>query len=269
MNWWEALLIGFIQGISEFLPISSTAHLLIAKRLLGIEVGHSELGFEVFLHVASLLAVLVYFRHDLIKILQDFFSYIRTKHPKSRANFRFGMLILFSTLVTMITGKAVENLLGEGITTVALIGASLIITGLFLVLIEHGTNNGTRQAAQMTWKDGLIIGLGQALAVIPGISRSGSTLIAALWCGLTKETALRYSFLLSIPIIMGISMLKMPEMIASYDISLFFPLIIAFISSFFFALIGIKWLISMVQNTQLTYFACYCIALGLVTWIFL
>ncbi|MCM3761669.1 undecaprenyl-diphosphate phosphatase [Alkalihalobacillus oceani] len=268
MNWWEALLIGFIQGISEFLPISSTAHLLLAKQIFAFDTpADSELVLEVFLHAASLLAVILYFARELLRIVKDFTLYLLYKHEKHYNHYRFGCLLLLTTFVTMVAGKGLESILGEQLTTVALIGASLIITGIFLVLIEHGVDRGKRK--ELTWRDGVLIGLGQALAVIPGISRSGSTLIAALWCGLSKEVALRYSFLLSIPIILGISILKLPELTQGSYSNQWPSLLIAFLSSFFFALLSIKWLIAMVQNSKLTYFACYCIGLGLFSWIFL
>jgi undecaprenyl-diphosphatase len=270
MNWWQAIIIGFIQGISEFLPISSTALMLIAQRLLDVPIGKKfKLSFETFLHIASVFAVIVYFRHDLCKILQDFITYIRTKNNKAQTNYRFVLLLIISTIVTIIVGKMIESILGNQLTNSATIGASLIITGLSLILIEHGLNGGTRIQSTLNWKDGIIIGIGQALSLIPGISRTGSTLFTALCLGLSKGTALRYSFLLSIPVFIGMTVLKLPDLIKSQTEITFFSLSIAFISSFIFALIGIKWFISMLQNTKLTYFAFYCIGLGIFTWRFI
>ncbi|MDV2683168.1 undecaprenyl-diphosphatase UppP [Alkalihalophilus lindianensis] len=269
MSWLEALFIGFIQGISEFLPISSSAHLVIFEKLLHINTGDVDLTFEVFLHLASLLAVLLYFKEDLLNLVKGSLSYIIKKDVNQAGHFRFVSLMLVSTVITMVVGKLLEEWLAESITNTATIGAALIITGIFLILIEHGVSQGMRGPSEMTWKHAIFIGLGQALAVIPGISRAGSTLVAALWCGLSKETALRYSFLLSIPIITGITLLKLPELIGQFSHGINNELWIAFISSFLFALIGIKWLISMVQQAKLSYFAVYCVSLGLVTWIFL
>ncbi|GAE24752.1 undecaprenyl-diphosphatase [Halalkalibacter wakoensis JCM 9140] len=270
MNWWEALLIGFIQGISEFLPISSTALLLIIQRLLDIPIGQNfKLAFETFLHIASVLAVIVYFRHELTKILLDFFSYLLTKRSTAKTNFRFVLLLILSMIITISLGKAIETFLGEQLTTPATIGVSLIITGLSLILIEHGLNEGGRTTSKLTWKDGLFIGFGQALSLIPGVSRTGSTLFTALFIGLSKDTALRYSFFLSIPVFVGMSIVKSPELIKSYTEISMVALCTAFLSSFIFALIGIKWFISMLQNTKLTYFAFYCIGLGVITWVYL
>jgi undecaprenyl-diphosphatase len=269
MNWFEALILGIVQGLSEFLPISSSAHLVIIQKLLGIKVEGNQLEFEVLLHFASLLAVSIYFRKEIIEIVHGFCSYVFYKKQEKKIQYRFGLLLLFSTGITAVLGKLFEGLLGQNMTNTVTIGASLIVTGLFLILIEHGVKPGTRTASHMTWKDGLIIGIGQALAVLPGISRAGSTLVTALWCGLDKQTAVRYSFLLSIPLILGISIVEVPEMSRQFFTLYLVETTIAFIASFLFAIVGIKWLIAMVNRTKLSYFAIYCILLGTVVWIFI
>lgn len=258
-----------IQGISEFLPISSSAHLVIAQNILGLQINSDSLTFEVFLHFASLLAVIVFFWKDIVAILKDFFAYSVSKKEKYYTNYKFAIFIFVATIITMIVGKGLEMYFGDRLVHMSTIGASLIITGIFLIFIEHGVSGGTRNDSEMTMKDAIIVGLGQALAIIPGISRAGTTLIISLWCGLTKETAVRYSFLLSIPIILGITIIKIPDLIETSHTGGVIPLAIAFVSSFFFAIIGIKWLIQMLNKARLTYFAIYCITLGFFTWVFL
>lgn len=270
MNLFEAILIGFVQGISEFLPISSTALMLIVQRLLHISIGEDfKLAFETFLHIASVLAVVVFFRQDLSQIVRDFFRYIRTKDPTSKGNFRFALLIIISTIITLTAVNLLEISFGDGLTMPSTIGVSLIITGLSLIIIEHGLTIGNRSIARLNWKDAVIIGLGQAVSLIPGMSRTGSTFFTALLLGINKNTGLRYSIILSIPVFVGMSLIKTPELIRSYSETQLLALIAAFITSFLFALVGIKWIISMVENTRLTYFAGFCIGLGIVTWSFL
>ncbi len=269
MNWLEALILGVVQGLSEFLPISSSAHLIIFQKLLGVHVEGNQLEFEVLLHFASLLAVSIYFRKEILDITKGFLSYLLFRKIESKTNFQFGWLLILATGVTAILGKLFEDFLGNNMLSTATIGASLIVTGIFLILIEHGVKPGKRTVAQMTWKDGMIIGFGQALAVLPGISRAGSTLVTALWCGLEKKTAVRYSFLLSIPLITGISLVEIPNISPLFFRDYLLETIIAFIASFLFAIVGIKWLISMVNRTKLSYFAVYCIVLGLVVWVFI
>ncbi|NEU30727.1 undecaprenyl-diphosphate phosphatase [bacterium LRH843] len=262
MNWWEGLLLGFIHGVLEFLPISSTGHLFVLNKWL--EGSESFL----FLHIASLLAAIVYFRHDCKNIMYDFFLYICTKKQEAKSNYQVGLLILFSTMITLTAGN-IFKLLIETQTTNALIGASSILTGIFLVLTEHGVEIGRKKAQHINWKDAIIIGLGQALAFIPGFSRTGSTLITALWCGFDKETALRYSFLISIPTIGGICLLQMPPMSSSHSSIPFLILLFSFLTAFFCSLLGIRLLISIVRHTKLTYVAFYCFSFGLVVWLFI
>ncbi|WP_096434652.1 undecaprenyl-diphosphate phosphatase [Alteribacter populi] len=267
MNWFEALIIGLVQGISEFLPISSSAHLLIVEKLLGISYQDPTLTLEVWLHFSSLLAVIVYFRKELLALIKNAWDYLYKRNVKGKNDFRFIILLLISTVITFIVGKMLESTLGEGLTSFSLIAVALIITGIFLIFIEHGGFQERKERGDISYKDAIWIGIAQAIAIIPGISRAGSTLVGAMMLGLKKEEALRYSFLLSIPIISGLTLLKLTSISTLYDtnsISLTF----AFISSFLFALVGIRWLISMVRNTKLSYFAIYCIVLGIFVWFF-
>ncbi|TMW73811.1 undecaprenyl-diphosphate phosphatase [Alteribacter natronophilus] len=266
MTWYEALIIGFVQGISEFLPISSSAHLLIAEKVLGISYYDPTLTFEILLHFASLLAVLVYFRSDLLSLMKKTGIYLFKREQAYKNDFRFVMLLLISTAVTFGIGKMLENSLGSGITNFSLIAAALIITGIFLIFIEHGGFKERKAKGDITIRDACWIGVAQAIAVIPGISRAGSTLVGAMMLGLKKEEALRYSFLLSIPIISGLTLLKVTSMETLASTSPL-SLAVAFISAFAFALVGIRWLIGMVQRTRLSWFAVYCITLGITVWV--
>ncbi|WP_026689249.1 undecaprenyl-diphosphate phosphatase [Alteribacter aurantiacus] len=266
MTWFEALIIGLVQGISEFLPISSSAHLLIVEKMLGISYHDPTLTFEVLLHFASLLAVFVYFKQELVTLITKATRYLLKRSTEGKNDFRFVLLLFISTVITFVVGKILESALGSGITNFSLIAVALIITGIFLIFIEHGGFNERKGKGDISVKDACWIGVAQAIAVIPGISRAGSTLVGAMMLGLKKEEALRYSFLLSIPIISGLTLLKLTSMSAISSVSLL-SLTIAFLSSFLFALIGIRWLIRMVQKTKLSYFAIYCILLGIFVWI--
>ncbi|GAE33442.1 undecaprenyl-diphosphate phosphatase [Halalkalibacter akibai] len=267
MTWFEALLIGFVQGISEFLPISSTALMLIVQRLLHISIGEDfKLAFETFLHIASVLAVIVYFRYDLKQISSDFLSHLKTKQPSTQTNFRFTVLIIISTLITIFTVTVLEFYVGDNLTNPSTVGLFLVITGLSLIVMEHGLSHGIRSLPHLRWSDSVIIGLAQAISLIPGMSRTGSTLFVALLLGLDKKTSLRYSIILSIPVFLGMSLLKLPDLIRSYNETQLLALTTAFTTSFLFALVGIRWIISLVENTKLSYFACFCIALGFLSW---
>ncbi|MFD2704350.1 undecaprenyl-diphosphate phosphatase [Salibacterium lacus] len=260
----EALIFGIVQGISEFLPISSTAHIIIAQFLFGRTF--SGLSFEVILHFGSIVAVVLYFRRDCIQLTRTFFRYIRKRRSGDKPEFFFGLYIITATFITGVLGIFLEDALAGTMKTPLFIAAALTLTGVFLILIERVHEIGTRTETEMTFMDSIIVGLAQTIAVIPGISRSGSTLIAALYAGLNRKTAVRYSFLLSIPVIAGSSVLAFEDLTAGGMASIgTVPLAIAFVASFVTSWIGIVWLINFLNSGRLLYFALYCFALAIVT----
>jgi undecaprenyl-diphosphatase len=264
---WEAIILGLIQGLTEFLPVSSSAHLVITGKLLGLYF--PGLAFEVFLHFASLLAVIIFFWHDLVRITFSFIRYPFTKNPLDLVDFRFGLIIIAATLITGVLGITLEKGMGELLKSTKVIALSFFVTGFFLIAVEKIHRYGNRREKDMTYRDALIVGLAQTLSVIPGISRSGATLVAALWSGLAKETAIRYSFILSIPAILGSTVLMVPRLGTGFFTSQPLELTAAFFASFFSAVIGIKWLIYLVNQSKLTYFALYVFLVGLITWIYI
>lgn len=264
----EAIIFGIVQGISEFLPISSTAHIVITEHLLDLHF--PGLAFEVFLHLASVLAVILYFRKDLWQMINGFFSYFKKKSVENRIHFYFVIYILIATLITGVLGILLEGFIGERMKTPLMISIALFTTGLFLVIIERFHKIGNRTEKEMTLFDSIIVGLGQTIAIIPGISRSGSTLIAALWIGLDRATAVRYSFFLAVPIILGSSILALDEVSADVFASIgTASLIVAFITTFVFSLLGIKWLIEFLKRSKLIYFAAYCFVLAILVYLYL
>ncbi|MGF7185638.1 undecaprenyl-diphosphatase [Desulfitispora alkaliphila] len=263
----EALILGLVQGLTEFLPISSSAHLVLTEKLLGLDF--PGLAFEVFLHSASLLAVIIFFWKDIVSIVVSFFSYIIKRNHSDLAEFRFGVLLLIATLITGVLGLLLEDFMGDALRSSKVIAFSLFATGIFLILVERLQGYGLRREGDMTIKDAIIVGLAQTLAVIPGISRSGSTLVAALWTGLAKETAIRYSFILSIPVILGSTVLMLPELGLGFFTSQPLALTVSFLASFISALLGIKWLIYFVNKSKLAYFAGYVFFIGILTLIYM
>ncbi|TPE70456.1 undecaprenyl-diphosphate phosphatase [Halalkalibacterium halodurans] len=259
----EAIIIGIVQGITEFLPISSTAHIVITQFLF--DYTFPGFSFEIFLHIASILAVILYFRKDLLQVIVGFFSYFKDKSEENRIQFMFAIYIIVATGITGVLGLLLEDLVGAQMKTPPFIAGALIITGTFLIIIERFFVYKDRTVKDMTLKDSIIVGLGQTLAVFPGISRSGATLITALFSGLNKETAVRYSFLLSIPVILGTSVLAIGDLLDGTLVEQVggLPLIISFIVTFFFSWLGIIWLIDFLKRSKLIYFAFYCFALAI------
>ncbi len=262
MTYWEAILFGIVQGITEFLPISSTAHIVITGYFLGQT--YPGLSFEIFLHLASVLAVLLYFQRDLRLMIAGFFRYLISRAAEDRASFFFGIYILVATVITGVLGILLKGQLGDAMKQPPFVAAMLTLTGIFLVLLERFKRYGSRTEAAMTMRDAVVVGLGQTVAVLPGISRAGSTLIAALFSGLSRETAVRYSFLLSVPVILGSSVLALDDLRdGMFGRIGWGPLLVSFAATFVFSLIGIVWLIEFLKRRKLIWFAAYLFALAL------
>lgn len=259
MSYWEAIIFGIVQGLTEFLPVSSSAHIVITQHLLGITF--PGLAFEIFLHLASVLAVIFYFRADLGVLICGFFRYLARRQAEDAVHFRFGLFIALATVITGGLGYLVQDHLSDNLKSPWIIASALVVTGIFLILIERIKLPNGRDAGQMRWRDAILVGLGQTVAVLPGISRSGSTLVTALWCGLERETAVRFSFLLAIPVILGSTVLAVRD----FDAVLVGqigggPLAMAFLSSLVCSIVGIIWLIDFLKRSKLIYFAFYCFA---------
>ena len=228
------------------------------------------LTFEVILHLGSILAVILYFRQDIIQLIQAFFRYLSQRNAEDRLEFMFSIYIAAATLITGLLGMVLEDILADSIKTPVFIASSLVLTGFFLILIERFHKIGHRTEENMTFFDSVVVGLAQTLAVLPGISRSGSTLIAALYAGLNRETAVRYSFLLSIPVILGSSVLAFGDISGgALEAMGTTALITAFFASFLTSWIGIVWLIHFLNKGRLIYFALYCFVLAIVVVTFL
>lgn len=257
MTLFEAIIFGIVQGISEFLPISSTAHIIITELLFGYNF--PGLAFEIYLHIASVFAVMIYFRRELWAVIKGFFSYFSEKSNANKIHFMFGIYIIIATVITGSLGLLLKNLVVDIMKTPPFIAAALVVTGTALILIERFKRYGNRKEDRMTYLDAVIVGLGQTIAVLPGISRSGSTLIAALWAGLDRDTAVRYSFLLVIPAILGSTVLAAGDLSGAIwgEIGAG-PLAASFLASFIFSIVGIVWLIDFLKKGRLLYFAIYC-----------
>lgn len=264
----EAIIFGIVQGLTEFLPISSTAHIVITQLILG--TSFPGLTFEIFLHMASIIAVIIYFRKDLLSVIIGFVSYFKTRSEKNRIQFFFGIYIIIATLITGILGLLLKDFVGDVMKTPPFIAAALIITGLGLVFIEKVHTYGIRTEKNMTLLDAIIVGLAQTLAILPGITRSGATLIAALLVGLDRGTAVRYSFLLVIPVILGSTVLAVGEVSNDIFAAIGTPaLIVSFITTFIFSWLGIIWLIDFLKRSKLIYFAVYCFVAAVLVFLFI
>jgi undecaprenyl-diphosphatase len=200
---WEAAVLGLIQGLSEFLPISSTAHLIVARRLMGHE--RAEDAFTVVIQLGTLLAVFVYFRADIGRMLKGLWSDIRTRTFASTPDSRLGWLIVLGSVPVVVAGFALKKWLKETFFNPPAIAVVAVVFALLMAASEvWARRRGTaREESEATWRDALFVGVFQALALMPGASRSGTTITAGLFAGLSRPAAARFSFLLSLPAILG------------------------------------------------------------------
>lgn len=251
----DSFILGIIQGLTEFLPVSSSGHLEIGKALLGNKsIPKDSMIFTVVLHFATALSTIVVFRKDIFEIFSDLLKF-NWNH-----NTKFIIKILFSMIPAILIGLIFEVQLERLFSgEIILVGIMLIITSLLLVLADRAKETNKN----IQYKNSIIIGISQAIAILPGISRSGATISTAVLLGIDKTKAARFSFLMVIPLIFGkiIKDIFSGEFI--YDSSEFSNIFIGFLSAFISGVFACTWMIKLVKNSQLKYFAIYCALAGL------
>ncbi len=250
MTIWQAILMGIIQGIGEFLPISSSGHLVLAPWLFDWEV--PGLTFDIALHMGTLLAVLLYFWKDWFNLLR---AAITGKDHKNRRIFWF---LVLGSIPAAIVGVLFNDIIENTLRSPLIVGVMLIVFGI--ILYQSDKNMQARRLDTMTWRDALFIGIAQSLALIPGVSRSGITMTAARMFSYTREEAARFSFLLSTPVIFGAGVLEMTN-INTAEIN--FPFILGVIVSFLVGLLCISFLLRFLKSNGFKLFVGYRIILGL------
>lgn len=264
----SAIILGAVQGLSEFLPISSSGHLALLPHILGVETG---LAFDTVLHLGTLLAIFSFFWKDIINLIKGFLLSLIDltegfdtfkKGLKEVPEKRFSWLIIIGSIPTALIGILLKDAIENIFRGTIFIGIFLIITGLILYYSErHSSGNITE--SDMSFKQSIIIGICQGLAVLPGISRSGATIASGLCLGLEREYSARYSFLLSIPAVLGAGLIQIKD-ITTIDASLT-VLLAGFVSSVIFGYLAIKLLMKMIKGWSLDIFAYYCWIVGALT----
>lgn len=244
MSIFQAILLGIVQGLTEFLPVSSSGHLLLAERLFGIQ--ESSLTFGVILHFGTLIPVIIVFWSDIWKIL---------KHPFQKMTYILIVASIPAAIVGFTLNDKIEAIFYGG----NLLWITFFITGLVLLYSDKAPSEG-RGEDEVTYKDALIIGCTQAVAILPGISRSGSTISAGLFSGLSRETAAKISFLLSIPVVGGAFLLEVVDMAQTgfvLDGVSVGACIAGFIASMLSGYLSIKFMLELIRKAKLKYFAYY------------
>lgn len=259
MDWLQALVLGIIQGLTEYLPVSSSGHLAIGSYLFGID-GEENLAFTVLVHVATVMSTFVVLWKEIDWILKGLFKFKMNDETKYFLNIVVSMIPI--GIVGVFFKDKVEEIFGSGLL---IVGCCLLLTAVLLTFSYYAK---PRQRENISMKDAFIIGLAQACAVLPGLSRSGSTIATGLLLGNKKEKLAQFSFLMVIPPILGealFDVLKAAKGEEAFgDISVL-PLVVGFIAAFVSGYLACKWMINIVKKGKLIYFGIYCAIAGAVT----
>ncbi|MBQ5416171.1 MAG: undecaprenyl-diphosphate phosphatase [Bacteroidales bacterium] len=255
MNWWQALILGLVQGLTEFLPVSSSGHLVIFRELLGAEAP-SDLVFEITVHVATALATIVVFRKQILDLLQGLFKF------KYNEQTDFIAKLVVSMIPVAIVGFFFKDKVEELFSSLLVVGCALMVTALLLFLSDRV--KARKEGKEITFGQALVMGLGQAVAVIPGLSRSGTTISAGLLSGASRNKVAEFSFLMVLVPILGEAFLDLVGGdLAASSISIA-PLLLGFLAAFFSGLFACKAMIALVKKAGLKWFALYCAIVGLI-----
>ena len=259
MSWWEALILGLLQGLTEFLPVSSSGHLEIGQALLGT-AGEENLTFAIVVHTATVLSTLVILWREVSRLFKGTFTTLKWNEDKN-----YVAMILVSMIPVFIVGmffkEQVEAFFGGGLL---IVGICLCITALLLYLSEWLSKRRMGQGHEVGYKDAIIIGLAQAVAVLPGLSRSGTTIATGLLCGVKKESVTQFSFLMVLIPILGEAFLELLDILSGEVVSSLglVPMIVGFLAAFISGCLACKFMINIVRRQKLIYFAIYCLCAG-------
>ena len=261
MNILQGIIIGIIQGLTEFLPVSSSAHLVFIQKILGVE---SSLAFDVFLHLGTLIAVMWFFKTDIYKMLKAWWLSIGDLlQGRFREGFiadaykRLAWYVILATIPVGVVGVLFEDSVDSLFSGALYVPAFfLFVTGTILYLSQRMAS-GNINFNNISKKEALWMGLGQACAILPGLSRSGTTIAAGLTIGLDKEFAAKFGFILSIPAILGAFLFQLKDIGSALNVN-FLPVFLGFIASIIAGYLAIKWMLDLIQNRSLDIFSYYC-----------
>lgn len=260
MDWLQALILGLVQGLTEYLPVSSSGHLAIGQALFGMENGDDNLMFTVAVHVATILSTIVILWSEIDWILKGLFKFEMNAETKYVLNIIVSMIPV--GIVGLFFKDYVEDIFGSGLL---IVGCCLLVTAALLTFSYYAR---PRQKSHISMRDAFIIGLAQAVAVLPGLSRSGSTIATGLLLGNKKESLAQFSFLMVIPPILGEALLDVLKAVKGESVMggiELLPLTVGFLAAFVSGCLACKWMISIVKKGKLIYFGIYCAIVGAVT----
>jgi len=252
MSWFQVFFLSIVQGLTEFLPVSSSGHLVLFQKIFGLK---PPILFDIFVHVGTLGAIIFYFKRELKKLIIGILK-------KENKSLYFFLLIVIGTIPAVIVGLLLEKRIEMIFDSFRLVGITLLITGILLLLTNIYKGRAKKdKVASSNWKDALFVGIFQALAILPGISRSGATISAGLFRKFDRNLAFKFSFFLAIPAIMGALILQIPDLI-NYSSNSMNQALIGMIIAGIVGVFALKILKKVLINSRLHVFAVYCLLLG-------
>ncbi len=262
----QGVILGIVQGMTEFIPVSSSGHLVLVPCVFGWNFPKSQAFiFDVLVQWGTLFAVFVYFRRDLLEISSDFISELIAGRPFDHQNARLGWYLIVATIPTVVIGLLCKELIKAAFSSARLTGYFLLLTAVLLILAETlGRRN--RSMEDISLYNAWWIGCCQVLSLLPGVSRSGATITGGMTSNLDRSSAARFSFLMSVPVMIGAGVLALKDLLELSPADHFFvPLIAGFLSALVSGYIAIHWLIRYLSRHSLSVFAAYCLFSGLLT----
>ena len=263
MNWWQSIILGLIQGLTEFLPVSSSGHLTIGREILGVEASE-DLVFEVVVHAATVLATIIVFRKQIWKLLCGLFKF------KYNDETDYILKICVSMIPVFVVGMFFKDSVEALFSSLAVVGVALLVTAVLLAFSDLASDwyassgGGAKQhRGGISFWQAFVVGLGQALAVIPGLSRSGTTISTGLMCGVRRSSMAQFSFLMVLVPILGEAFLDIVGGDAASSSVGALPLVLGFVAAFLSGLFACKVMIALVKKAKLKWFALYCAIVGL------
>ncbi|MFI5403374.1 MAG: undecaprenyl-diphosphatase UppP [Planctomycetota bacterium] len=254
-----ALVLGIVQGLTEFIPVSSTAHLLVGEELFGLSAGDPRVfAFTVLVQLGTLVSLFAYFRADIVSLVRAFFA-----RPFSTAENRLAWYVVIGTVPALLAGALLEKHVEKLFQAPLAAAAIRLFTAAGLLTLAEYLGRRARRLDAMRWPDALVVGLFQVLAVFPGASRSGTTISGGMLMGFDRPSAARFAFLLSVPVLLAAGVYETPEVLRMPDLSSFLvPLAVGFVAAAISGWLAIGWLISYLNRRSLYVFAAYCAAAG-------
>ena len=258
MTIFQSFLLGIIQGLTEFIPVSSTAHLLIAQRFLGIPGDDASIAFSVLVQLGTVLSLIIYFWQDFLTLIKAFFA-----QPFSTQENKLAWYIIIATIPALLAGYLLKDAVETLLKTQLLEAAIRLFAAAILLTLAEGLTKKNRKLDSMSWLDALIVGIFQIIAIFPGASRSGTTISAGMFRGFDRPSAARFAFLMSVPVMLAAGAYESLDLSKMPNLGQFLPLLaVGFVTAALVGWLAVKWLINYLSKNSLYVFAIYCAVVG-------